>query len=78
MWLRSTKTFHTHWKSYESRNLALEEQQYQILKAKDTWALETRLIFIQVSHHPHAQFKCYNVTITYNITTDIAEVYVLA
>jgi len=27
-------------------NLALKEQQYQILKAEDTWALETRLLIV--------------------------------
>ena len=31
-----TKAFNTHWKNYESGNLALKEQQYQIMKAKDT------------------------------------------
>ena len=30
----------------ESRNLALKEQQYQILKAKDTRALGTNLLII--------------------------------
>ena len=38
--------FSTHWKNSESRNLAFKEQQYQILKAKDTWALETTWLII--------------------------------
>ena len=46
MWMRSTKAFNTHWKNQESRNLALKEQQYQILKAKDTRALGTSLLII--------------------------------
>ena len=46
MWMRSTKAFNTRWKNQESGNLALKEQQYQILKAKDTGALGTRLIII--------------------------------
>ena len=45
MWIRSTKAFNMHWKNLESRNiLALREQQYQILKAKDTRALGTSLL----------------------------------
>ena len=47
MWIRSTETFNTHWKNEESRNLALKEQQYQILKAKDTRALVTSLIIAE-------------------------------
>ena len=45
MWMRSTKAFNTRWENWESRNLALKEQPYQIFKAKDTWALGTRLFF---------------------------------
>ena len=46
MWIRSTKAFNTHWKNKESRNLALKEQQYQILKAKNTRAMGTSLLII--------------------------------
>ena len=46
MWIRSTKAFNMHWKNQESRKLALKEQQYQILKAKDTRALGTSLLII--------------------------------
>ena len=46
MWMRSTKAFNTHWKNWESRNLALKEQQYQILKVKDTRTLGTSLLII--------------------------------
>ena len=43
-------TFHkdiqnAHWKNWESRNLALKEQWYQNLKAKEAWALGTSLMF---------------------------------
>ena len=44
--MHSTKAFNTHWKNQESRNLALKEQQYQNLKAKDRWALGTSLLII--------------------------------
>ena len=40
----------TPWKNLESRNLALKEQQYQILKAKDTRALGTSLLIIPELH----------------------------
>ena len=46
MWIRSPKALNTHWKNWESRNLALKEQQYQILQAKDTRALGTSLLII--------------------------------
>ena len=46
MWIPSTKAFNMHWKNYERRNLALKEQQYQILKARNTRALGTSLLII--------------------------------
>ena len=50
MWMCSTEVFNTHWKNQESRNLALKEQQYQILLAKDTRALGTS--FVDYSRAP--------------------------
>ena len=44
VWMWSTKAFNTHWKNQKSRNFALKEQQYQILKAKDKRALGTSLL----------------------------------
>ena len=46
MWMRSTKTFNTHWKNQESRNLASKEQYFENLNAEDTWALGTSLYII--------------------------------
>ena len=48
MWMRPTKAFNTHWKKLGKSKFGFEsnEQQYQILKAKDTWALGTRLLII--------------------------------
>ena len=34
MWIRSTKAFNTHWKNYESRNLALKETAGSNFKSK--------------------------------------------
>ena len=42
--IRSTTAFNTNRKNLSSRNLALKEQQYPILKAKDTRALRTSLL----------------------------------
>ena len=46
MWILSTKTFNTHWKNWESRNLALKEPYHQNLKAKYALALGTSLLII--------------------------------
>ena len=42
--MRSAKEFNTHWKGKESQNLALKEQQYQNLKAKEHVASGNELV----------------------------------